>query len=222
MSTARDRFVHNVAAIRGVVDPSLLDRILIPYDRLLRRGDVRQNIVVGVASRSVALADGEQIEGDVVVVATGSSFASPFKPQGKSAQEFAASLRTAHSCLMSAKAVAIVGGGAVGVELAGEIFSAYPSKAVTLISGSSLLMQGYSDKLAGAAAAQLRSKGVSLRFNRRVENLVARDRPFMGSLGEDPGGAREQLIFPALGARSTTSVFQQTRGQALMCRVASR
>ena len=39
---ARDRFVHNVAAIRSVVDPSLLDRIVIPYDRLLRRGGVRQ------------------------------------------------------------------------------------------------------------------------------------------------------------------------------------
>ena len=209
---ARDRFVHNVAAIRGVVDPSLLDRILIPYDRLLRRGRIRQGIVASVSSGGVTLADGEHIEGDIVVVATGSSYASPFKPQGEWTQDFAASLRTTHSDLMSANAVAIVGGGAVGAELAGEISSAYPSKAVTLVSGSSSLMQGYSDKLAGALAAQLRSKGVSLRFNRRVENLVAHDRPFMGSLGEDLGGAAEHLIFPALGARPTTSVFQQMPG----------
>jgi NADH dehydrogenase FAD-containing subunit len=182
---------------------------LIPYDRLLRRGSVRQSIVGGVSSSGVTLADGEQIEGDIVVVATGSSYASPFKPQGESTQEFAASLRTAHSNLMSARAVAIIGGGAVGVELAGEISSAYPSKAVTLISGSPSLMPGYSDKLADTLGAQLRSKGVSLRFNRRVENLVASDRPFVGSLGEDFDGAHEQLIFPALGARPTTSAFQQ-------------
>jgi apoptosis-inducing factor 2 len=65
---ARDCFVHNVAAIRGVVDPSLLDRILIPYGRLLRRGSAQQSIVVGVSSQGVTLADGQQIEGDVVVV----------------------------------------------------------------------------------------------------------------------------------------------------------
>jgi NADH dehydrogenase FAD-containing subunit len=209
---ARDRFEHNVAAIRGAVDPSLLDRILIPYDRLLHRGSVRQSIVNGASSNGVRLTDGEHIECDIVVVATGSHYASPFKPQGDSTQAFAESLRTAHSNLMSANSVAIVGGGAVGTELAGEISSAYPGKVVTLVSGSPSLMQGYSDKLAGTLAAQLRSKGVSLRFNRRVENLVAHDRPFIGSLGEDLGGAREQLIFPAIGARPTTDVFQQMPG----------
>ena len=123
-----------------------------------------------MSSRGVTFADGDQIEGDIVVVATGSSFASPFKPQGGSTQQFADSLRAAHSNLMSARAVAIVGGGAVGVELAGEISSAYPRKAVMLISGSPSLMPGYSNKLARTLAAQLRSKGVSLRFNRRLEN----------------------------------------------------
>jgi apoptosis-inducing factor 2 len=206
---ARDRFVHNVAAIRGVVDPSLLDRILIPYDRLLRRGSVRQSTVTGASSNGVTLTDGEHIEGDIMVVATGSHYASPFKPQGYSTQAFAESLRTAHGNLTSANAVAIVGGGAVGTELAGEISSAFPGKAVTLVSGSPSLMPGYSDKLAGTLAAQLRSKGVLLHFNRRVENLVAHDRPFTGSLGKDLGGGREQLIFPALGARPTTAVFQQ-------------
>ena len=31
----RDAFVHNVAAIRAIVEPALLDRLIIPYDRLL-------------------------------------------------------------------------------------------------------------------------------------------------------------------------------------------
>ena len=78
---ARDRFVHNVAAIRGIVDPSLLDRILLPYDRLLRRGHVWQGVVADASSAGVTLASGEHIEGDIVVVATGSTYASPFKPQ---------------------------------------------------------------------------------------------------------------------------------------------
>jgi apoptosis-inducing factor 2 len=206
---ARDRFVHNVAAIRGVVDRSLLERILIPYDRLLHRGSVRQGTVTGASSSGVTLTDGEHIEGDIVVIAAGSHYASPFKPQGESTQAFAESLRTAHSNLRSANAIAIVGGGAVGTELAGEISSAFPGKVVTLVSGSPSLMPGYSDKLAGTLAAQLRSKGVMLRFNRRVENLPAHDGPFIGSLGEDFGEASEQLIVLALGARPTTAIFQQ-------------
>jgi NADH dehydrogenase FAD-containing subunit len=209
---ARDRFVHNVAAIRGVVDPSLLDRILIPYDRLLRRGSVRQGVVTGASSSGVTLASGERIEGDIVVIATGSHYASPFKAQGYSTQAFADSLRAAHSNLKSTNTIAIVGGGAVGTELAGEISSAYRGKAVTLVSGSPSLMPGYSNKLADTLAAQLRSKGVLLHFNSRVENLTARDRPFVGLLGKDLDGASEQLIFPALGAQPTTAIFQQMPG----------
>lgn len=37
---AREAFVHNVAAIRAAVEPALLDRIVIPYDRLLKNGRV--------------------------------------------------------------------------------------------------------------------------------------------------------------------------------------
>ena len=73
----------------------------------------------------------------------------------------------------------------------------------------------FSDKLAGTLAAQLRSKGVLLRFNRRVENLAARDGPFIGSLGEDFGEASEQLIVLALGAQPTTAIFQQMPGATL-------
>jgi NADH dehydrogenase FAD-containing subunit len=65
---ARDRFVHNVAAIRGVVDPSLLDHILIPYARLLRWGSIRQSFVTGASSSGVTLTNGEHVEGDIVVV----------------------------------------------------------------------------------------------------------------------------------------------------------
>jgi apoptosis-inducing factor 2 len=209
---ARDHFVHNVAAIRGVVDPSLLGRILIPYDRLLRRGRVRRSVVAAASSTGVTLAGGEAVEGDVVVVTTGSYYASPFKPQGESTQAFSDSLRTAHSNLKGTNTVVIVGGGAVGTELAGEISSAYPGKVVTLVSASPSLMPGYSDKLAHTLAAQLRNKGVLLRFNSRIESLAVHDQPFVGSLGKDYGGAREQLIFPALGARPTTAVFQQMPG----------
>src|SRR3984885_11534131 len=98
---SRDRFVPNVPAIRSVVDPSLLDRIVIPYDRLLRRGRVRQGVVTGVTNSGVTLSGDERIEGDIVVGATGSHYASPFKPQDDSTQTFVDGVRAAHSTLKS-------------------------------------------------------------------------------------------------------------------------
>ena len=36
----KDAFFHNIAALRGLVDPDWLPRIFIPYDGLLKRGRV--------------------------------------------------------------------------------------------------------------------------------------------------------------------------------------
>lgn len=67
-------FVHNVAAIRAIVDPSLLDRLILPYDRLLQRGRVVHDRVVAVEDGAVRLATNGSISGDIVVIATGSSY----------------------------------------------------------------------------------------------------------------------------------------------------
>ncbi len=132
----RDRFVHNVAAIRAVTNPALLERLMIPYDRLLRRGSVIRGLAAEIGEGRVTMAEGSTVEGDIVVTATGSTYARPFKPQSASTEVFAKDSRAAHEALRAARAVAIIGGGAVGIELAGEIAAAYPEKSVTLLASS--------------------------------------------------------------------------------------
>jgi NADH dehydrogenase FAD-containing subunit len=197
----RDRFVHNVAAIRAVVEPALLDRLIIPYDRLLRRGSVIQGRATEIDEGCVTLADGEQIEGDIVVVATGSTYAQPFKPRSPFGKAFAEDSLAAHEALRAAGAVAIVGGGAVGVELAGEIMAAYPGKSVTLLASSPTLLPGYSGQLSAMLAGQLTAQGAQLRLGARVEGLQATDRPFGGALNVAGHVIEADLIFPAIGAR---------------------
>ena len=197
----REQFVHNVAAIRAVVEPSLLDRLIIPYDRLLRRGSMIQGLATEIAEGRVTLADGVTVEGDIVVTATGSAYARPFKPQSASSEEFAKDSRAAHDALRAARTVAIVGGGAVGVELAGEITAAFPDKAVTLVASSASLLPGYSARLSAALAEQLKAQGVALRLGARVEGLATADRPFAGALMVAGHTIEADLIFPAIGAR---------------------
>src|ERR1017187_6390084 len=44
----RDAFMHNIAALRALVDPSWLPRIFLPYDRLLTNGRVVRDRAVVV------------------------------------------------------------------------------------------------------------------------------------------------------------------------------
>jgi apoptosis-inducing factor 2 len=197
----RDRFVHNVAAIRAVVEPALLERLIIPYDRLLRCGSVIQGLATEISEGRVTLAGGAAIEGDIVVAATGSTYAQPFKPQSAFGEAFARESLAAHEALRAARTVAIVGGGAVGVELAGEIAAVHPDKTVTLLASSPSLLPGYSDQLSAALAEQLKAQGVQLRLGARVEGLETADRPFAGALTTAGHAIEAELIFPAIGAR---------------------
>src|SRR5450755_3244837 len=75
----KDTFVHNVAALRALVDPSWLTRVYLPYDGLLASGRVVHDRAVKVDAGRVALASGEEIEADYVVLATGSQYPFPAK-----------------------------------------------------------------------------------------------------------------------------------------------
>ena len=57
---SRSHFVHAPAMIRAVVDPSLLDRALIPYDRLLKNGRVLHARASGIDANGVTLDDGQR------------------------------------------------------------------------------------------------------------------------------------------------------------------
>src|ERR1700712_868881 len=75
----KDAFMHNIAALRALVDPSWLPRIFFPYEGLLANGRVVRDRAVLVEPRRVVTAAGEQIDADYIVLATGSSYPFPAK-----------------------------------------------------------------------------------------------------------------------------------------------
>src|SRR3954463_31479 len=74
----RDAFVHNIGALRAVVDPAFTPRIFLPYNRLLANGRVVRDRAAQVSADRVLLGSGE-IRPDFVVLATGSSYPFPAK-----------------------------------------------------------------------------------------------------------------------------------------------
>src|SRR5712691_11945560 len=63
----KDAFVHNIGALRALVEPAFLPKIFLPYDRLLTRGRVVRDRAVEVNAHRVVLASGESMAADFVV-----------------------------------------------------------------------------------------------------------------------------------------------------------
>ena len=203
----RDAFVHNVAAIRALVDPNLLDSIILPYDRLLKRGRVVRDRVSAVSEGAVTLASGARLLADYVVLATGTSYAQPFKPATDSSDDFRAASAATNAAIKAARSVAIVGGGAVGVELAGEIASTLKGKSVTLVSSTRVLFPDFAPGLGARLAADLKGLGVSVMSGAQAKDLTGIDRPQPGPLTLDSGAVVEaDLVIPAIGAKPVTGV----------------
>lgn len=135
----RDAFVHNVAALRAVVDPDWADRIFLPYDRLLARGRVRRDRAVRVSATEVELGSGEVIAADFIVLATGSAYPYPAKMDVEDSMGARTKLRLTHDALNRANRVLLLGAGSVGLEFAGEIKSVWPDKAVTVVDPTRIL-----------------------------------------------------------------------------------
>ena len=60
----RSHFVHTAAMIRAIVDPSILELALIPYDKLLQRGTWVQARAAAVDGSGVVLEDGHRIDAE--------------------------------------------------------------------------------------------------------------------------------------------------------------
>ena len=159
----KDAFVYNVAALRALVAPEWLPKIFLPYDRLLQHGRVLRDSVIRLEGKRATLASGGTIDGDFVVLATGSSYPFPAKsdlPDTASAQE---RYRNAQRALASARRVLILGAGAVGLELAGEIAAAWPQKHIAIVDlASDILPGGYRPELRAELRRQLDEMGVEL------------------------------------------------------------
>eukprot|EP01023_Acetabularia_acetabulum_P001887 TRINITY_DN1074_c0_g1_i2.p3 TRINITY_DN1074_c0_g1~~TRINITY_DN1074_c0_g1_i2.p3 ORF type:complete len:402 (+),score=83.88 TRINITY_DN1074_c0_g1_i2:156-1361(+) len=104
----------------------------------------------------------EQIKYDYLILATGSLYSAPIKPGNgvDTQQEITQQYKEIGDKIKAAKSVMIIGAGAVGVEMAGEVACQYPDKKVMLIDGNDQLLsrqnltQKFRSKLMAAVQKQ--------------------------------------------------------------------
>jgi NADH dehydrogenase FAD-containing subunit len=201
----RDAFVHNVAALRALVEPEWLSRIFLPYDHLLANGRVLRDRAVAVDSRRVELASGAELTPDFLVLATGSTYPFPAKTHTDETAEAVRRYDAAHEELARAERVLIVGAGPTGLELAGEITDRWPEKAVTILEPAP-------DILAGPYRQDLRDE-VRRQLEQRRVDFVLGD-PLVAEPEARPATLAPIAVETASGRRVEADIWFRCHGLA--------
>ena len=162
----------------------------IPYDGIARgapKGVFHRvhDTAVQITKDQVHLASGGTIDYAYLAIATGSWQPVPAKVTSADRTEACAELRGVQDKIKLAKKIAIVGGGAVGVELAADIMSFYPEKHVTLIHSRAQLLPHFGIRLHEHVLTVFKELGVQVILGERPQI-------FAGVVGDDDKNDGEQ------------------------------
>lgn len=166
----KDYFEVTFAILRNVTAPKALGNTSRKLYRDFIAGAFIQGSIESMNDKEARLANGDVIRFKQAVIASGSRY--PSLPLAKSNSRFGYAERNQemldeHALLAVAKSVLVIGGGAVGVEFAGEIASAFPDKEITLSHSGDALLNNMKPKAQRKALEQLTAKGVIVKFNSR-------------------------------------------------------
>lgn len=219
-----DYFEIPMAAPRGAVDPDFADGAIIPFAQALPgvqhvRGaltELRHNDSI------VRLQDGREkrLMGEVTVLATGSVFSNALvRATGStSAGERKAFYRQYQRRIVQARRIVIVGGGPIGVEVAGEIVERHPDKQLTVLEAGPRLLSGTSEAAAAYATAFLRERGVTVVTGERFDGRGnSADAFAAGGEASTSGGRRiaYDLLIWCIGGRPNTGYMRAHFASAL-------
>lgn len=143
-----------------------------------------QDRVASITDTQILLASGESLDYEYLVIATGSSSPPPTKAVATERRDACLELRNTQTAVKKAKKIAIVGAGAVGVELATDIKDVYPDKEVTLIHSRGQILNQFGKSLHEYVMSALADLDVRVLLNERPEMS------FSGGIGRN-----EELTF---------------------------
>ena len=172
----RDFFEVPMAVSRNLVEPAFAEFSTFPFAQALPKVSLVQGSLIKWTHSGgiIKTVQGEtkQIVSRVNVLATGSQFADPMlRPTTGTRQERLAFFQRNAILIEQAKRILIIGGGPVGVEVAGEISSHYPHIQITLIESGSRILRGTTVAAADHAAKTLTQRNVEILTEDRLLKL---------------------------------------------------
>ena len=166
----KDYFEFTPSIIRALVEPKHISKIIVSHKHYLKKTKVIKGEAKEISPGKV-LANGKERPYDYLIICSGSKYNAPIKEKHLLVISRLKGIKESADKLNKARSVLIIGGGLVGVELAGEIIERYPEKEVTLIHAQSHLMERSPEKAQDYAERFLARKKVKI-----ILNQVASDR----------------------------------------------
>ncbi|MEX3939946.1 NAD(P)/FAD-dependent oxidoreductase [Paraburkholderia sp. EG287B] len=214
-----------MAAPRSLVKPEFAEQSIIPFAKALPRVHHVRGTLVELRRNGglVELHDGRRhvVKGRVTVLATGSAFSNSLMRAmgGASVNERKAFYASYQQRIAAAQRILIVGGGPIGVEVAGEISEIHPQKSITILEAGPRLLGGTSEAAAAHAAKVLKNRGVTLLLNERLKLAGSTSADAFAPAGEaqTESGKRipYDLLIWCIGGKPNTGYMKQHFPSAL-------
>lgn len=164
----KDYFEFTPSILKLAVNPVYKDKIRIPHSSYLKNTKIFVDRVKSLTDKEVIL-PGKKIKFDYLVISAGSSYGTAIKGNLGIKAGNSEELLKAHKLLVKSKNVLIIGGGLVGVELAGEITQSFPEKNITIIHSRDNLIERNHPKAIRYAEKFLKNRGVKMIFKERAD-----------------------------------------------------
>jgi len=203
-------------------DEAFTDTAVFPYDKVFPqgKGTFKQGKVVAINEAKdehggqLAFDNGETLNYEVLAVCIGSRWPGPlnFPSSREDFDKFVGGWR---SKFKDAKDILLVGAGAVGLELSGELRDEYPTKKITIVHSHTLVLnQTYPVKFRKMVGAQFKARNIDLILNDVVEIFPESD---SGEVVLKSGQKiQADLIVRASGPRPNTEILASSLGADIL------
>ncbi|KAI8811905.1 hypothetical protein BJ742DRAFT_736432 [Cladochytrium replicatum] len=178
----RSHFQNNLANPLAMVDMDVASKSWISYEHAFTGNNGArfvQDTVTRLTRTEVTTSRSGSFEYDYLVVATGCTPVTPIRIESLEKPDGLSEMQTYFNTILGAKRILVVGGGAVGCEIAGYIKSRYPSKEVTLVhSHQDLIPLQYKTKFKESVLRALQDLGVNCILNDLINTEVFEGKTF--------------------------------------------
>mmetsp|Transcript_12242 Transcript_12242/g.18775 ORF Transcript_12242/g.18775 Transcript_12242/m.18775 type:complete len:435 (-) Transcript_12242:217-1521(-) len=208
----REYFEYTPGVLRLFCDPRLFEKMA----RSLKpptNGRVLHGKVIDIKNNKISYvsAGGESthtIGFDYVITATGSTYAHPITAslEESTLGDRQKSWINAHKELQSSKRIIVLGGGAVGVELAAEIVDYFPEKRVTIVDANSTLVPLFSKTTQDYAHNWLSQRSVDLCLGRAIKTWDEKSCEFI-----DGTILHADLVYLCFGGKANSSYMSSDK-----------
>lgn len=167
-------YLHNCfAALRAAVNPEFAPKTAIPLKDAFGDNFIQGNVEsLDIEGKKIVLDGGREIEFTHCIIAVGSVGPVPARSEKSSISEMLDEYNEVGEAIANAENIVIVGGGAVGVEFAGEITDKYKAKNITIVSSSEkLVCPDFNDKFYSNLDYYIQAADVKV-IHGRVSNLL--------------------------------------------------